>query len=197
MTRRTHAPADTWMPSLLAIGGMRRRHFLQAAALLAATPAAYAASPMKFVGETESRVFRKLLDVMLPVDNSGLVPPSRIPVLETLDAALLATMEPHVLQGLRAGIGYWNDGPRPLYGRAFVDLEPDQATRFCDRWSDGAEVPQRALSTGLKKLVSLAYFANPPTWAPLGYGGPTTRARNIPSLGNAPLPTASRNTKDQ
>jgi len=103
---------------------------------------------------------------------------------------LLATMEPHVLQDLRGGIGYWNDGPKTEYGLSFVELSPADATRFCDQWANGTEVPQRALSMGLKKLVSLAYFANPPTWAPLGYGGPTTKARKIPSLGNAPLPKA-------
>jgi hypothetical protein len=181
------------MPALQAIRGLNRRHFLQAAAALGATAGAIGTAsatppPMKFVGETEARVFQKLLDVMLPVEGSPLVPPAQIPVLQTLDAALLGTMEPHILQGLKGGIGYWNDGPKAQFGRTFVDLGNADATRFCDLWANGTEVPQRALSMGLKKLVSLAYFANPPTWGPLGYGGPTTRARKIPSLGNAPMP---------
>jgi hypothetical protein len=180
------------MPALQAIRGLNRRHFLQAAAALGAAGTlgtVSASTPsMKFVGETEARVFQKLLEVMLPVEGSPLLPPAQVPVLQTLDAALLGTMEPHILQGLKGGIAYWNDGPKAQFGRTFVDLGTADATRFCDLWANGSEVPQRALSMGLKKLVSLAYFANPPTWGPLGYGGPTTRARKIPSLGNAPLP---------
>jgi hypothetical protein len=182
------------LPAMKAIDGLSRRHFLQAAAALSAAggvPGLHAApAPMKFVGDTEARVFQRLLDVMLPVAGSPLLPPAQVPVLQTLDAALLGTMAPHVLAGLKGGIGYWNEGPKAQYGKAFVDLDDTQATQFCDAWANGAEVPQRALSMGLKKLVGLAYFANPPTWAPLGYSGPFTRPRNIPSLGNAPLPRA-------
>jgi len=145
---------------------------------------------MKFVGDTEARVFQRLLDVMLPTEGSALLPPAQVPVLQTLDAALLATMPPHILAGLRGGIGYFNDGPKAGYGKAFVDLADADATAFCDAWANGTEVPQRALSMGLKKLVALAYFANPPTWGPLGYDGPVTRRQGIASLGNQPLPRA-------
>jgi hypothetical protein len=124
---------------------------------------------------------------MLPQGGS-LLPSSKVPVLQTLDAALLATMGPHVLAGLRQASGTGTTGSRPQYGRAFIDLPASDATRFCDAWADGPRVEQRALSMGLKKLVALAYFANPLTWAPLGYGGPTTQARGIPSLGNVPCP---------
>lgn len=181
------------LPAMAAVQHLSRRHFLQAAAALGASGTLgvrAATPPMKFVGETEAAVFQRLLDVMLPVAGSPLLPLSQVPVLPTLDAALLGTMAPHILAGLKGGIGYWNDGPKAQFKRTFVELNDDEATRFCDAWANGAEVPQRALSMGLKKLVALAYFANPPTWAPLGYDGPYTKPRNIPSLGNAPLPRA-------
>jgi hypothetical protein len=185
--------AAAYLPALQAIRGMNRRHFLQAAAAVGAAAGGagtlHASAPtMKFVGQTEARVFHKLLEVMLPVAGSPLLPPARVPVLQTLDAALLGTMEPDVLAGLKGGIAYWNDGPKAQFGRQFADLGPEDATRFCDLWADGKDIAQRALSMGLKKLVSLAYFANPPTWGPLGYGGPFTRTNNIPSIGNAPMP---------
>ena len=133
------------MPALQVIRGLNRRQFLQAAALAATMGtsgmASAAAPAMKFVGETEARVFQKLLEVMLPVEGSPLVPPAQIPVLQTLDAALLGTMEPHILQGLKGGIGYWNDGPKAQFGRTFVELSAADATKFCDLWANGSEVP--------------------------------------------------------
>jgi hypothetical protein len=97
-------------------------------------------------------------------------------------------MEPHILEGLKGGIAYFNNGPKTNYGKTFVELSDKQAAAFCDAWADSDEVPHRALAMGLKKLVSLAYWANPPTWEPLGYGGPVTEKWNLVSLGNAPLP---------
>lgn len=194
MTHNEDPRALASLPAMAAVQRLSRRHFLLTAASLATAGAGIAqaqdAPEMKFVGPTEAAVFQRLMTVTLPVDGTPLLPLSQVPVLATLDAALLGTMAPHVLAGLKGGIGYWNDGPRAAFGRPFTELNDADATRFCDQWANGAEVPQRALSMGLKKLVALAYFANPPTWAPLGYDGPVTAARRIPSLGNAPLPRA-------
>lgn len=186
--------AAAGLAAMAAVQRLSRRHFLVAAAAVAASHGtrvqAAASAEMKFVGPLEAAVFQRLLDVTLPLDGTPLLPLSQVPVLATLDAALLGTMAPQVLAGLKGGIGYWNDGPRAAFGRPFTELDDAAATRFCDQWAQGTEVPQRALSMGLKKLVALAYFANPPTWAPLGYDGPYTAPRHIPSLGNAPLPRA-------
>lgn len=198
------------MPSLLppsslgdtvaAIQALPRRRFLQAAAAALATASAglqtlQAASPappapLRYLTANEAQVFQRLLDVMLPTQGSPLLPASQVPVLATLDAALLATMAPHILTGLKQGIAYFNEAPRAALGKPFVALNDTEAARFCDQWANGTEVPQRALAMGLKKLVALSYFANPPTWAPLGYPGPMTRRRGLPSLGNAPMPKA-------
>ena len=137
---------------------------------------------------SEYQVMNRLMQVQLASEGTDLVRASEIPVMQTLDAALMATMAPHILEGLKGGIAYFNDGPKAFYGKPFVELSDKQAAAFCDTWADSDEVPQRALAMGLKKLIGLAYWANPPTWEPLGYGGPVTEKWNLVSLGNAPLP---------
>lgn len=189
----------------VALQQLPRRQFLRAAsAAVAAATAALSVGPslawaapgpaappaLKFLNADEAAVMQRLLEVMLPTEGTPLLPLAQVPVLPTLDAALLATMAPHILAGLKGGIGYFNDGPQAMFGKRFVDLDDAQAIRFCDSWANAAEEPKRALSVGLKKLLALSYFANPPTWAPLGYPGPFTRRSGIPSLGNAPAPKA-------
>lgn len=189
------------LQALAQIKRMGRRDFLKfggvAAGLAGAVATgllspgqAFAAMPagIRFMGETEYAVFQRLTAVMLPVDGSQLLPIKDVPVLQTLDAALLATMEPHILQGLKGGIAYFNDGPLAAYGKRFVDLSDADAARFLDAWADSRELPQRALAVGLKKLVGLAYFANPPTWAALGYDGPVSERWGLKPQGNAPMP---------
>ena len=182
------------------INGMSRRSFLKAASGLAVAASvgtgllgaanAFASMPegIKVMSASEYQVMHRLMKVMLVTEGTGLVPASEIPVMQTLDAALLDTMEPHILEGLKGGIAYFNDGPKAKYGKPFVDLSDKQAATFCDIWADSDEMPHRALAMGLKKLVGLSYWANPPTWAPLGYGGPVTDKWKLESLGNAPLP---------
>ncbi|NMG65250.1 hypothetical protein GPA19_09855 [Azoarcus indigens] len=191
------------LQALAQIQRMDRRAFLRfglaaagvaAGAGLLAPGAAQAALPegIKVMSAGEHAVFQRLLAVMLPTDGSALVPAAQIPVMQTLDAALLATMEPHILQGLKGGVRYFDDGPQARYGKRFTALGDAEAARFCDEWADSPELPQRALAMGLKKLVGLAYWAHPPTWAPLGYDGPVTRKWGLQSLGNAPLPQVSQ-----
>lgn len=189
------------LQALARIERMGRRDFLKfggvAAGLAAAMASgllspgqAFAAVPVgiRFMSESEYAVFRRVMEVMLPVDGSRLLPLKDVPVLQTLDAALLATMEPHVLDGLKGGIAYFNDGPLASLGKRFVELSDAEAGRFMDAWADSKELPQRALAVGLKKLVGLAYFANPPTWAALGYDGPVSERWGLKPQGNAPMP---------
>lgn len=182
------------------INGLSRRSFLKAASCLAVAVTvgsgllgatnAFASLPegIKVMSVGEYQVMHRLMEVVLVTEGTDLVPSSDIAVMQTLDAALLATMAPDILQGLKGGIAFFNDGPKATYGKPFVELTNAQAAEFCDTWADSDEVSHRALTVGLKKLVGLAYWANPPTWEPLGYGGPVTEKWNLESLGNAPLP---------
>ncbi|QTN42181.1 twin-arginine translocation signal domain-containing protein [Marinobacter salsuginis] len=182
------------------INRISRRSFLKAASGIAVAASvgtgllgaasAFASTPegINVMSASEYQVMRRLMQVQLVTEGTGLVPASEIPVMQTLDAALLATMAPHILQGLKGGIAYFNDGPKGEYGKPFVELSDKQAAVFCATWANSDEVPHRALAMGLKKLVGLSYWANPPTWKPLGYGGPVSEKWNLQSLGNAPLP---------
>ena len=192
-------------PALQAMDYVRRisrRDFLRAAALIAGAAAvtsvipastAFAAVPkgIRIMGADEYAVFKRLMEVMLPVKGTPLVQLNKVPVMETLDAALLATMPPHIWNGLKGGVKYFNEGPEATFGKKFVDLTNVEAERFLDKWANSGEVPHRALAMGLKKLVGLAYWANPPTWKPLGYDGPVSRKSGLVSYGNAPMPQQS------
>jgi hypothetical protein len=142
----------------------------------------------KFMTAAEEAVFRRLTEVSLPVSGTALAPLTDVPVLATLDAALLGAMEPHVLEGLRGGIRMFEDGPREQYGKPFSQLGDKEAAAFCDAWGNSADMDRRGLVTGLKKLVALSYWANPPTWAALGYDGPVSAKWGLKSIGNAPMP---------
>ncbi len=186
---------DTFMPALRAVQRLNRRHFLQAASAGAVSLtglglSAHAAAPagLKFQTEAEAAVFLRIAQVSLPTQGTTLTPWTPEGLLGTLDAALLAGMAPHVLAGLKGGVQYFNEGPVATLGQRFTALDDGQATRFLNEWGDSAVPPQRALAMGLKKLVQLSYWANPATWAPLGYGGPITRQRGLKPLGNARLP---------
>jgi len=180
------------------VGRMQRRDFLgfasAALGLAGAGTSLKAAAAtdvpaLKSINADETRVFLRVAEVVLPVQSSSLTPWKPAELLGILDAALLGTMEPHILAGLKGGVAYFNEGPMKAHGKRFVDLDDATATRFLDTWGDAPEVPHRALAMGLKKLVQLSYWANPGSWAPLGYDGPISKKNGLKSLGNAPMPT--------
>ncbi len=189
-----HRPAADISTVAAAIGRLQRRDFLRFAGAAAAAGLAggvHAALPagVKFMNEAEAAVFTRLAQVVLPVAGSKLVPWTPEGLLQTLDAALLATMPPHVLAGLKGGVQYFDEGPVATYKQRFTMLADAEATKFCDAWGNSDQAPQRGLTMGLKKLVQLSYWANPASWAPLEYDGPMTQRLGIQRLGNAPLPT--------
>ena len=198
MTKPSYPDTPELRTALTTIARMNRRSFLAFAATAIAASAiggfpapAQAEAPkinLKSIGDAETTVFAKIAEVTLPVEGSSLAPWKPEVLLGTLDGALLGTMEPHVLAGLKGGIGYFNDGPKEKYGKSFVELSNEEATAFLDAWSNSGEVPQRALEVGLKKLVQLSYWANPESWGPTGYDGPVSDKLGIKSLGNAALP---------
>lgn len=184
--------------AVVAVQRLGRRDFLKLAAVsvgLAVTggfPAvAQAGMPkgLRFMGENEYRVFHRLMQVTLPVKGTRLASLDAIPVMQTLDAALLGGMAPHELQGLMAGVKAFEDAPLKAYGKPFSKLGDKDAAAFCDAWGDSTVAMERGLVTALKKLVTLSYWANPPTWAALGYDGPVSKKWGLKSIGNAPLPS--------
>lgn len=183
--------------AIAAMERLGRRDFLKFAAASAGVAVLGIALPaegappagIRFMGEAELKVFQRLAEVTLPVQGTALVSLEKIPVMKTLDAALLGAMEPHVLKGLKAGIALFEQGPVKAHGKPFSALDDKTAAAFCDAWAESADMTQRGLVTGLKKLVTLAYWANPPTWEPLGYDGPVSAKWGLVSIGNAPMPS--------
>lgn len=175
-----------------ALQRLSRRDFLRAAMATAATAAASPAraqdAPLKTLTPAQAGVFVRLAQVVLPVDGSPLVPWTPSALLRTLDSALLGTLPPHILAGLQGGLAFFDEGPVAHTGRRFTALDDAGATRFVDEWGNAADAPRRGLAMGLKKLVQLAYWADPATWAPLEYEGPMTQRLGLPRLGNAPMP---------
>lgn len=202
MNRPGSLPAPS--PEALAALGttlrLGRRQFLKlstlaaslaagAGTLLHATPAGAALPPgITHLTEGEYQVFAHLAQIMLPGPDSGLLPFGDVPVMQTLDAALIAPLDPTTRAGLAEGIAYFEQGPQSRFGKPFSALDTGAARQFCDAWGQSGMIAERALAVGLKKLVGLAYWANPPTWKPLGYDGPVSRKWGLRPLGNAPLP---------
>lgn len=182
--------------ALAAVQRLGRRDFLKLAAgaglaltgLFPAMAQATMPNGLRFMGEAEYEVFHRLMQVTLPVKGTKLAALEDIPVMQTLDGALLGGMAPHELQGLKAGVKAFEDGPLKAYGKRFSRLDDKQAAAFCDAWGNSAVAMERGLVTALKKLVTLSYWANPPTWAALGYDGPVSKRWGLKSIGNAPLP---------
>jgi hypothetical protein len=191
----TFISGEALAPVIAALNRLSRRDFLRfasaaTAGTLVAAGSARAALPagVTFMNSDEADVFNRLAEVVLPVAGSGLAPWTRDGLLQTLDAALLAGMPPHILAGLKGGLAYFNEGPMARFGKRFTALGDVEATQFVDAWGDAKEPPQRGLTMGLKKLVQLSYWANPASWAPLGYDGPISQRMGLQRLGNAPLP---------
>lgn len=182
--------------ALKIVGRLSRRDFMAFAGTAVGVAASGAASvaqaqapALKSINAAEAAIFRRVAEVVLPVGGSPLAPWTPEGLLGTLDAALLGTMPPHVLAGLKGGLQYFNEGPVAQHGKRFTALDDATATAFLDAWGNAKEVPHRALASGLKKLVQLSYWANPASWAPLEYDGPISKRNGLKSLGNAPLPT--------
>ena len=139
---------------------------------------------------TEQAVFKKMLAIALPTEGTTLVNPATVPVIPTIEGALLAGMPPHSRKGLNQGIHYFNQSAEKAYGKPFTKLSDADATAFVDAWADSDVAPHRALAMGIKKLTVLAYWAIPNTWAPLGYDGPVSEKWGLKKRGVTPEPQA-------
>ncbi len=182
------------------LGSLNRRRFLQLATATAATLSGYFATPSGLLAAVpsdarkldalETEVFARLARLVLPTQGTALVPAADIPILPTLEGALLVGMEPHVRAGVRGAVNYFNTRSVKDFGAKFVALSDRDGATFCDALANSANVADRSIVMALKKLVVLSYWANPPTWGPLGYDGPVSDKWHLKSLGNAPLPKA-------
>ena len=176
----------------------QRRQFLKLATAITAT--VMSCSSMQVMAgiltdenkmdATEQAVFKKMLAIALPTEGTTLVNPATLPVIPTIEGALLEGMPPHIRKGLNQGIHYFNQSAEKAYGKPFTKLSDADATAFVDAWADSDVAPHRALAMGIKKLTVLAYWAIPNTWAPLGYDGPVSEKWGLKKRGVTPEPQA-------
>lgn len=176
----------------------QRRQFLKLATAISVTVVSL--SPMQVMAgiltdenkmdATEQAVFKKMLTIALPTNGTNLIDPASLPVIPTIEGALLAGMPPHIRKGLNQGIHYFNQGPQKTYGNSFTELSDADATAFVDEWAASDAAPHRALAMAIKKLTVLAYWAIPDTWAPLGYSGPVSEKWGLKYRGVTPEPKA-------
>ncbi|MBX2881920.1 MAG: gluconate 2-dehydrogenase subunit 3 family protein [Granulosicoccus sp.] len=184
------------------VSSLSRRDFLRVSAVavsLSATGLASVAPSTAFaqvpegivhISVDEYPIWHRLMLALLPTKGSTLVDPETLPVLQTVDGAFLATLPPAVLEGLKGGVAYFNEAAKEPFGKPFVDLSLDEASKYCDALASSEEIPARALFTALKFLIVTAYWAIPPTWEPVGFQGPVSEVWGLESQGNAPLPQA-------
>ena len=187
------------------MAGFGRRSFLKwvlwgsagAAVLAAGSVALLRRSPVddqplpdhiRHLSASEYHLFKRAIEVLLPVAGSGLTPLAQVPVIDNIDHTM-GLIAPHVRKDLATGLTLFDNAAVlvGLHGRRFVDLDDDAAVAYFDNWSRGGMI-QKALATVVKKFVYISYWREPATWPPVAFDGPVSDKWGIAYLGNAPLP---------
>lgn len=143
---------------------------------------------LRHLSTGEARLFMRVLPVFLPVEGTSLTPLDRIPLMQNLDQQV-GRVPKNARALLRQAALALDEGAIMLGGRLTraVNLSPPDLHAWLVQWSEGGAL-QRSAFGAVKQLVVLAYFGDPGAWAPLQYDGPVSGPRNIPRLGNRPLP---------
>lgn len=136
----------------------------------------------------EYHLFRRAIEVLLPITDGPLTPVEQVPVMANIDHTM-GLIEPAVREELRIGLALFDNAAvvAGLHGRRFVDLSTEDAVAYFDAWSRG-NVLQKALQTVVKKFVYISYWRDPATWPPVEFDGPVSEQWGIAYIGNAPLP---------
>jgi len=136
-------------------------------------------------------LFNRLAEILLPTEGSDMLPAEAVPVAVRVDQLMLG-IEPSVRKQLLTGLSLFDNLSVIRFSNAsrFVDLSPEEATRYMDGWVNSPIFALRAVANAAGRLVKTAYWSAPETWPAIGYTGPVTAVRGIPSLGNSPLPEA-------
>lgn len=148
---------------------------------------------IRYLSSAQYQLVEKLIQVLLPVNDSGLYAPDKLPVVAKVDA-LLGTIRRDIRQQLLIGLTLF-DNLAVLGGGSFgrfVDLSAPNASDYVSRWMSSSVFPVRAIASSAARLVKSAYWSFPETWPAIGFAGPVTQPQGIAALGNAPLPSAVR-----
>lgn len=136
----------------------------------------------------EVHLFSRMIPVLLPVAETELTPPERVPVLQNIDR-MMGFIAPHLREDVAKGLVLLDNAAvvSGFHGKRLVDLEPEAARAYFDAWSRGNTI-QKALQGLVKQFVYASYWREPATWPPVEYDGPVSEKWGLSYLGNAPLP---------
>ncbi|WP_223422494.1 twin-arginine translocation signal domain-containing protein [Alcanivorax limicola] len=143
---------------------------------------------IRHLSQSEYHLFRRAIDVLLPLAGSALTPVAEVPVLANIDA-MIGTLPAHIRKDVASGLMLFDNAAvvSGWHGRRFVDLDDADAVAYFDRWSRGSVI-QRTMNTVIKQFVYVSYWRDPKTWPPVEFDGPVSDRWGIAYLGNAPLP---------
>lgn len=129
-----------------------------------------------------------MIQLLLPVQDTDLVPTESVPVLANIDH-LFAVLDKKLLGDLSLGIRLFEYAPLVTSGHfsRFTRLDDTSAIAYIEAWQNGNSI-QRGIVTTIKKLVYACYWREEKTWAAVEFDGPVSDRWGLPSLGNAPLP---------
>ncbi|OUS27123.1 hypothetical protein A9Q99_17935 [Gammaproteobacteria bacterium 45_16_T64] len=135
-------------------------------------------------------LFDKLISVLLPVEGSILTPPDAVPVIANIDA-MLGVMNASTREDVLVLFDLFEYSS--IFSAEltrFSQLDNDDAWEHIEACQSSGLFIQRAVVTAMKKFIYIGYWRDEQTWKPIEFDGPVSKKWNLPSLGNAPLPTA-------
>jgi hypothetical protein len=138
----------------------------------------------------ECALFTQLIPLFLPTDGTALFPPKDVPILKNIDE-IFGTLHPQLRDDLGKGLQLFDYGAVVVgfNWTRFINLEPDAARTYCEKWQSGGAV-QRAIFSALRQFLYVSYWRDPRTWKAVEYDGPVSARNNLPRLGVTPLPEA-------
>jgi hypothetical protein len=143
--------------------------------------------PIRFFNEEETRIMQAVVDRIIPQDDR--TEDRHIPVLPVLDKRLyLDEINGYRYEGMpperdmyRLGIRAIEEIARHMYGRAFVDLLPNEQENVLENIHNGnppvaheiwEQMNVRHFWLLLEQDCIEAYYAHPWAWDEIGFGGP-------------------------
>ena len=185
-----------------AVQALNRRSFLKTGLLLGAgistglslggcsSPAGTLPDGIRVLSAKHMPLFEKLIPVLLPVEGSILTPPSAVPVIANIDA-MLGLMQASTREDVLVLFDLFEYSSIFSTELArFSQLDNIEARNYIEACQSSSLFIQRAVVTAIKKFIYIGYWRDEKTWGPIEFDGPVSKQWKLPSLGNAPLPTA-------
>ena len=185
-----------------AVQALNRRSFLKAGILLGAgistglslggcsSPVGTLPDGIQILSAKHIPMFEKLISVLLPVEGSILTPPDTVPVIANIDA-MLGVMHASTREDVLVLFDLFEySSIFSTQLSRFSQLDNEDARIHIEACQSSSLFIQRAVVTAMKKFIYIGYWRDEETWAPIEFDGPVSKQWNLPSLGNAPLPSA-------